>query len=95
MDWIQETPNGIDVHVPATPRVSKNGIQGLHDGALKVRLTTTPVDGNANQALLKFMSKTLHISNAQIELKQGETSRRKIIHITGMNKNQFLERLKL
>jgi uncharacterized protein len=95
MEWMNETTDGIDLYVRAVPRASKNGIQGIHDGALKVRLTTAPVDGKANQALIKFMSKTLKISKAQIELKQGETSRRKTLHLTGMTKEQLRERLQL
>ncbi len=93
MEWINETPTGLELHIRAMPRASKNEIQGLHDGALKIRLTTPPIDGKANQALIKFLSKTLHISKTQIELTQGETSRNKTLRISGLSKNELQERL--
>jgi len=57
-EWMNETAEGLDLHIKVVPRASKNEIQGLHDGALKIRLTTPPVDGKANQALIKFLSNT-------------------------------------
>ena len=93
MEWMNETPNGLDVRIKAVPRAAKNEIQGLHDGALKIRLTTPPVDGKANQALIKFLSKTLSISKSQIELAQGETSRHKIVKITGLSKETLIRKI--
>ena len=92
MEWINETSAGLDVRIRAVPRASKNEIQGIYDGALKVRLTTPPVDGKANQALIKFLSKTLKISKTQIELMQGDTSRNKTIRLSGITRANFLER---
>ena len=62
MEWMNETDSGIHIRIRAVPRASKNEIQGVYDGALKIRLTTPPVDGKANQALIKLMSKTLKTS---------------------------------
>jgi len=92
MEWINETPAGLDVRIRAVPCASKNEIQGIYDGALKVRLTTPPVDGKANQALIKFLSKTLQISKTQIALTQGDTSRHKTIQLSGITRTNFLER---
>ncbi len=93
MDWIQQTENGVIVAVRAVPRASKNAIQGVYDGALKIRLTTPPVDGKANQALIKFLSKTLKLSKSQIELAQGETSRHKTVRITGIPKEELTRKI--
>ena len=93
MEWMNETPDGLDVRIKAVPRAAKNEIQGLHNGALKIRLTTPPTDGKANQALIKFLSKTLRISKSQIELAQGETSRHKTVRISGLTKQQLIERV--
>ena len=95
LEWMNETADGLEVRIKAVPRASKDEIQGLHDGALKIRLTTPPVDGKANQALIKFLSKQLNISKAQIELTQGETSRSKILRISGITAKQIHERLRL
>jgi len=95
LEWLNETSEGLDIKIRAVPRASKNEIQGIYDQALKIRLTTAPVDGKANQALIRFLSKELHISKSQIQLKQGETSRHKILRITGLSPDQFLERIGL
>ena len=89
---MNETSDGVEVHIRAIPRASKNEIQGVHDNALKIRLTTPPVDGKANQALIKFLSKTLHIAKSKIELTQGETSRHKTVRISGLTADQLKER---
>ena len=93
LEWMNETPGGIDLRIRAIPRASKNRIQGVHDGALKIRLTTTPVDGKANQALITFLSKTLKISKTQITLLRGKTARQKTLRITGLTQKQLLERI--
>lgn len=95
LEWLNETSKGLDVKVRAIPRASKNEIQGIHDQTLKIKLTTAPVDGKANQALIRFLSKELHISKSQIQLKQGETNRHKTLRITGLTLEQFLERIGL
>lgn len=95
LEWMNETAGGVELRIKAVPRASKNEIQGLHDGALKVRLTTPPVDGKANQALIKFLSKQLAVSKSQIELVQGETSRLKTLRLIGITKQQILTRLRL
>lgn len=93
LEWMNETPDGLQVRIRAVPRASKNEIQGMYDGALKIRLTTPPVDGKANQALIKFLSKALKISKAQIELAQGETSRHKMVKITGLSKEEIIRKI--
>jgi uncharacterized protein (TIGR00251 family) len=93
MEWIQQTADGVIVSVRAVPRASKNAIQGVHDGALKIRLTTPPIDGKANQALIKYLSKTLKVSKSQIELMQGETARNKAFRITGIPKEELIRKI--
>ena len=93
LEWINETTDGVDVKIRAVPRASKNEIQGVYDDALKIRLTTAPVDGKANQALIKFLSKTLDVSKTQIQIEQGETSRHKIVQITGISKDELIRKI--
>jgi len=92
LEWLNEKANGLNVRLRIIPRASKNEIQGVHDGALKVRLTSPPIDGKANQALIKFMSKTLSISKTQIELIQGQAGRLKIVRITGISKRVLIRK---
>lgn len=95
MEWINERPDSVDLLVKAVPRAAKNEILGLHDNALKVRLTTPPIEGKANVALIKFLSKALRVSKSQIKLLRGETDRLKTLRITGITKASLLERINL
>jgi hypothetical protein len=56
---------------------------GLHGDGLKIRLAALPVDGAANSALLKFLAEIFDVPQRQVTLKQGLTSRRKIVEIRG------------
>ena len=95
MEWIRETTKGVLLPVRAVPRASKNEIQGVHGDALKVRLQAPPVEGKANQALIRFLSEALGISRSQLSIAAGETGRNKAVLITGLSKTELLKRLSL
>jgi len=69
----------VDIHV--MPNAAQTRIQGLHDGALHVRLKAPPVDGKANQALQVWLAKTLGIPRSAVELLRGDTARRKQLRV--------------
>lgn len=69
----------IDVHV--MPNAAKTQAQGLHDGALRVRLHAPPVEGKANLALQAWLAETLGLPKSAVELLRGNTSRRKQLRI--------------
>lgn len=94
MEWIKETAKGVILPVRAVPRASKNEIQGIHGDALKVRLQAPPVEGKANQALIRFLSDVLDISRSQLSIASGETGRNKSVLIVGVAKDDLINRLK-
>jgi uncharacterized protein (TIGR00251 family) len=65
------------------PGARRNAITGLHDGAVRIALTTPPVDGRANEALIAFLADLLRIPKANITIATGQTSRSKTLRITG------------
>lgn len=65
----------VDVHV--MPNAAQTRIQGLHDGALHLRLKAPPVDGKANLALQAWLAQVLRIPRSAIVLLRGEAGRRK------------------
>ena len=67
------------------PRASKNEIAGLHGTSLKVRVTAPPVDGLANEALIEFLSSALKISRRNVCIISGNSSRTKVIEISGVD----------
>jgi hypothetical protein len=90
---LREVPGGCTLSVRVHPGAKHNAITGTHDGALKISLTTPPVDGRANTALIAFLSERLHISRAHIELLTGESSRSKTVRILGLTTVEVEARL--
>jgi uncharacterized protein len=63
-------------------------------GVLKLSLTAPPVDGQANAACIEFFAKLLKVPRSSVTIAAGETSRNKVICISGVNAEQVQERLK-
>ncbi len=77
--------------VRALPRASKSALAGELDGALKVRLAAPPVDGAANEELIRFLARLLGVSCHQIEIISGATSRHKLVAVSGLSPENFLK----
>jgi len=67
--------------VSVVPNAKRSGADGLHDGALRVRLAAPPVDGKANEALLAWLADTLGLRRRDLALVRGQTARRKWVEI--------------
>jgi hypothetical protein len=69
------------LRVQVQPRASHNEFAGIHAGALKVRLTSPPVDGKANAALIAFLADAFGVAKRQVILLKGDTGRAKQLRI--------------
>jgi uncharacterized protein (TIGR00251 family) len=90
---IKSSKEGIQFSAAIQPRASRNQILGIHNQCLKIKLTSPPVDGAANQACIKFLAKAFGISPSRIAIVRGETSRNKIIQFEGMDLETFMKTL--
>jgi uncharacterized protein (TIGR00251 family) len=86
---ISESNDSISFSVRVIPRASKTEIVGEHDGALKIKLKAPPVDGAANEELIRFLSKTFDTTRSNIEIVSGQTSRTKRIRISNDDTSQI------
>jgi uncharacterized protein (TIGR00251 family) len=82
---ISENNGSVTFDVRVIPRSSKSEIIGDHNGALKVKLNSPPVDGAANDELVRLLSKELGLSRSAIEIVSGQTARSKRIRVAGTN----------
>ncbi len=83
-DWLRVAADGrITLTLHIQPGAKKTEVAGLHGEALKIRLAAPPVDGKANEALLRFVAETLGLPKSAVSLKSGQTSRRKVLEISG------------
>jgi uncharacterized protein (TIGR00251 family) len=81
--------------VRVVPRSSREGVAGFEGGVVRIRLNAPPVEGRANEALLKFLAKSLGVSRARVALVSGETGRNKIVRIAGITRTEALDALGL
>jgi uncharacterized protein (TIGR00251 family) len=81
----------LDIHVQ--PRAKRDEIAGWHGERLRIRLTAPPVDGAANEALIRFLAKALGLRRSQISLTLGERSRDKTLRIEGIEAEDLHRRL--
>lgn len=75
------------------PRAQRTEIVGWHGDAIKIRVAAPPVDGAANQELLRFLATRLDLPIAQLRLTAGSTGRRKRVEVAGVDAATVLDRL--
>jgi len=67
--------------------------QFMNDGALKIKISAKPVEGKANQELVRFLSEILKIRKTDIQVKSGISSRNKLLEIWGIDSKEIISRL--
>ena len=70
------------IHV--VPRAARTEVVGPHGDAIRVRLAAPPVDGAANEELVRFLAERLGVTRRSITIASGATARRKTVRIAGL-----------
>ncbi len=85
LEWCVDVDGGCLLKVQAQPRASETVAAGVHGDPprLKIRIAAPPVDGEANEELLRFLRKTLGVPLNRLRLVRGETSKMKDVRISG------------
>ncbi len=82
-EWFRRNGEVITLTLHIQPGAKRSEIAGLHGEALKIRLAAPPVEGRANEALMKFIAELFDVPVRQVELKQGSQSRHKVVAVSG------------
>ncbi len=77
------------------PNAHKDSIEGVDGDYLKIKLASPPVEGRANEALIKLIAKRLGIAKSRISLLHGEKARIKTLIIQDMNPEEITDALGL
>ncbi len=80
---ITENADGVTFSVHVQPRASRNGICGIQGDAIKLRLTSPPVEGEANRLCTEFLAKLLKVPKSAVTIIAGDKSRHKTIRVAG------------
>jgi uncharacterized protein (TIGR00251 family) len=79
--WCSALPAGIRLAVQITPNAKKTEVIGVLDDALKLRLQAQPIEGKANEALVKYLAAALSVPRSAVTVTHGLTNKRKLIEV--------------
>ncbi len=91
---IQRDGESIILHIIVQPKASEDRIVGLQGDALKVKVAAPPTGGKANQRLTKVLAEGLNITQSNIEIIRGHTSRKKVLRIWNVSPDEVMNVLK-
>ena len=73
------------LEVKAVPNAARDEVAGMFGSAVKIKLSAPPVEGRANEALVKFLAGRLGLPRRAVSLERGDTSRHKLVLIDGLD----------
>ena len=75
--------------IRVVPRASKSEVVGEIEGSLKVRISAPPVDGAANEEVVKVLAKAFSVAKSNVSIVSGETSKTKRVRVIGATPEQL------
>jgi len=79
----------VKLRVEVKPNSSVNKILIGEDGLIKIKVTASPVEGKANKAVIKLLSKELKVAKQDLKIASGAKSKTKLIKIDGMGEEEL------
>jgi uncharacterized protein len=89
-----EKDGAVRFEVHAKPRAKKSKMVGERGDAIEIALAAPPVDGAANDELIRFVARSLDLPKRNVELVRGETSREKLLAVSGLSVAELELRLR-
>ncbi len=79
--------------VRVQPRATRDAVAGWRQGALSVRVSAPPVDGEANHAVLALLASALGVRRSALSVARGQRGRDKLIRVEGLSRTEIEARL--
>ena len=94
-DWIEARPDGAVIKLLILPKASRTEIVGLHGTPprLKIRVAAPPVDGEANDELIRLLRKKLKLTTDRIGIVRGKTGKAKDVVCRGVGVEELRRQL--
>lgn len=93
MTPIEPVREGVRLSVRVQPRAARSEITGLLGDRIRIRLAAPPVDGAANEALVRFLADTLGVPARAVTIAAGHASRSKTVVAAGVSAAEAADRL--
>ena len=95
MNPVSPSQGGVRLQLHIQPRAARTEFAGRFGDALKVRIKSPPVDGSANDELLRFLAESLGVPQVRVALVAGHRGRRKTVRVMGVTVLEAERRLGL
>jgi len=79
--WCSAVAGGVRLAVQITPNAKKTEVAGMLDDAIKIKLQAQPIEGRANEALVKFLAGVLSVPRSAVTITHGHTGKRKLVEV--------------
>ena len=80
----EKTKKHLTLKIKVEPRSSRSEVVGPYGEALKVKLTSPPVEGKANKELVEVLAKEFGIPKKDVEIISGQSSKNKTVRLIGV-----------
>ncbi len=90
---VQDTKDGAILTVHIQPKASTTECVGIHGNAIKIRVAAPPVDGAANEELIRFLARTLSLPLAAVHIESGTSGRHKRVRLRGVTAERVIAHL--
>jgi uncharacterized protein (TIGR00251 family) len=90
---VQDSKSGAILTVHVQPNASHTESAGLYGDALKIRVAARPIDGDANEELIRFIARQCAVSQASVAIQAGAGGRRKRVCVKGVTAETVWTRL--
>ena len=88
-----KTKGGI-IGVRLKPGAKREKVVSVDEREIRLAVTAPPVDGKANEALIKFLAGVLDVPKSGISILRGQTSRIKLVEIAKMTKEETINKIR-
>jgi len=82
MGWISRNADSLLMDVRIIPRAARNQVVGINNQRLTLQITAAPVDGKANDALIRYLSDLFGVAKSRISIVRGHKGREKTVSIS-------------
>jgi uncharacterized protein (TIGR00251 family) len=94
-DLYDDSPEGIILRIHVQPGAGRSAVVGRHGDALKVRVAAPPIEGRANEAARALLAEALGVSESDVELTSGQSSRTKRFRLNGLDAEEGEKRIRV
>ena len=91
---LSQVSGGVCLNIMVQPRSSKSELAGMQQGRLKIRIAAPPVDGEANDELVRFLARLFGMPKSSVSILQGQRGKQKRVQLAGMSPESVRTRLR-